>query len=205
MEKLSVAPMPSGNMQHPENITVHLFDTHVDSKLERLFLAIHFPSVKMLVVYTLVQIPTADTLCLHPAVNGACYMSYDYLCSWISKWQAWGASDTDDNAWKTFVDALCKMVNIPLSYHVKGTGWVTPDSWEPLAHSASHDRLKHDEVFKSLDVPFHSQSTIVRLPVKKPHKDIVPTAHPSKTPRRPGPSCVSRVGVSLGETIPGHT
>jgi anaphase-promoting complex subunit 1 len=93
---------------------------------------------------------------------------------WIAKWQARGASDADDDEWKCFVDALCGMVGVQSPYHIEDATRVAPDSWEALAYSASHERLEHDVVFRSLDAPFRSQPINVKPPMKKPHEDIVP-------------------------------
>lgn len=310
-------------MRYPENITVQLFDTRSDSKLERSFLAVHFSSMKMVGIYTLVRVPAEDTLRLYPAMcmpaltilavagfrnsildllvvkpdntlvvlthglrkvniqlrprdisssrvgtripsvgtdtakpRGADLDAGDAMCvddpvpaggddnhsdpsihsmidkekivsvseplhnsftvhfadgsttrtkiearprdlltaqcfsvlsyaltvprawtlqsSWLAEWHARGASDANEDEWKSFVDALCGMVDVPSPYHVEGAEQVTPGSWEALAYSASHERLEHDVVFKSLDAPFRPQPTIVKPSMKKPHEDIVP-------------------------------
>ena len=59
----------SRSMRHPEKIAVHLFDTRSDFKLERSLLAVHFPAVQLLSIYTLARIPAEDTLRVYPAVH----------------------------------------------------------------------------------------------------------------------------------------
>lgn len=56
-------------MRHPEKITVHLFDTRSDLKLDRAHLAIHCPSMQVVSIYTLARIPSLDTLRLYPAFH----------------------------------------------------------------------------------------------------------------------------------------
>ncbi|KAF8515724.1 hypothetical protein BU17DRAFT_51474 [Hysterangium stoloniferum] len=69
VEKIAAVPMPFEDMRHVDNITVHLFDTRSDQRLDRSLLAFHFPGHKILSIYTLARVPAEDTLRLYPPMH----------------------------------------------------------------------------------------------------------------------------------------
>ncbi|KIJ25699.1 hypothetical protein M422DRAFT_77064 [Sphaerobolus stellatus SS14] len=71
LEKIAAVPMPYTDVRHPDKISVHIFDTRTDGKLDRCLFALHFPLKQVLSVYTLVRVPAEDTFRLYPAVHFA--------------------------------------------------------------------------------------------------------------------------------------